>query len=60
MKLRIARKGTTEMLGDGCFRWAGAAVLGLLLVALATGWQHRRSVAAEHAAVAGPNPRSGS
>jgi ABC-2 type transport system permease protein len=50
MKLRIARKETTEMLRDGRFRWASAAVLGLLLVALATGWQHHRSVAAEHAA----------
>lgn len=47
---RIACKELTETLRDGRFRWAGAVVLGLLLVALATGWNHFRAVHAEHEA----------
>lgn len=47
---RIARKEITELLRDGRFRWTGAVVLGLLLVALATGWHHHRTVRAEHQA----------
>jgi len=47
---RIARKEVTELLRDGRFRWAGAVVLGLLLVTLATGWHHHRTVHAEHEA----------
>jgi ABC-2 type transport system permease protein len=46
----IARKELTDMLRDGRFRWAAAIVLGLLAVALASGWTHYRSVAAQHEA----------
>ena len=38
------------MLRDGRFRWSAVIVLGLLAVALASGWSHYRSVSAQHEA----------
>lgn len=52
MLLRIARHELRDVIRDGRFRWASALVLGLLLVALLTGWTHQRAVAAEHASAA--------
>ena len=46
----IARKELREMLRDGRFRIAGAAVLGLLLLSLALGDRQSRAVQAERAA----------
>ena len=46
----IARKELREMLRDGRFRVAGAAVLGLLLLSLALGHRQSRAVQAERAA----------
>ncbi len=46
----IARKELREMLRDGRFRVAGAAVLGLLLLSLALGYRQWRAVQAERAA----------
>jgi ABC-2 type transport system permease protein len=48
--LTIARREMTEMTRDGRFRWAGAIVLGLLLVSLGMGWKHAREVGAQHQA----------
>ncbi|MCA1572285.1 MAG: DUF3526 domain-containing protein [Chloroflexi bacterium] len=50
--LRIARHELRDVVRDGRFRWTSAAVLGLLLVALLTGWTYQRSVTAEHASAA--------
>jgi ABC-2 type transport system permease protein len=47
---RIARKEIVDTLRDGRFRWGGVVVLGLLLVALASGWAHQREIAATHQA----------
>lgn len=52
MLLRIARHEIRDVVRDGRFRWASAIVVGLLLVALLTGWTEQRSVAAEHASAA--------
>ncbi|HYZ85863.1 MAG TPA: DUF3526 domain-containing protein [Bryobacteraceae bacterium] len=46
----VARKEMLEMIRDGRFRWTAVITLGLLLGALALGWQHYRDVAAQHAA----------
>lgn len=46
----IARKEVQEMWRDGRFRWAGALLLGLLLVSLGMGWKHASEVGAQHAA----------
>jgi ABC-2 type transport system permease protein len=46
----IARKELREMLRDGRFRVAGAAVLGLLLLSLALGYRQSRAMQAERAA----------
>lgn len=48
----IARHELRDVVRDGRFRWASAIVVGLLLVALLTGWTYQRSVAAEHASAA--------
>ncbi|WP_373065010.1 ABC transporter permease [Gemmatimonas sp.] len=45
---RIAVKEMTEMFRDGRFRWASALLLGLMLVALATGATNSRALAREH------------
>ncbi len=47
MLLRIARKEFTEMVRDGRLRWAGAAIGGLLVVALAAGVTAHRATRAE-------------
>lgn len=44
----IARKEWTAIVRDGRFRWTGATVLGLLAIALVTGWQ---DVAAQRQAI---------
>ncbi len=52
MIFTIARKEAAEMLRDGRFRWAAAAVSVLLLVSLATGWAHHRQAEADRTAAA--------
>lgn len=47
---RIARKERTDIVRDGRFRWSGAIVLSLLVVAVASGWQQHQSLDAEHEA----------
>jgi ABC-2 type transport system permease protein len=46
----IAAKEFTDTLRDGRFRWGGAVVLGLLLVALGSGWVSQRELTAAHTA----------
>lgn len=50
MFFTIARKELLDMTRDGRFRWSAAITLGLLLGALALGWQHYREISQQHAA----------
>jgi len=50
MITRIARKEITDTVRDGRFRWGGVVVLGLLLLALGSGWAHQQEIAATHLA----------
>lgn len=48
MILRIARKEFVDLVRDGRFRWAAAAVMLLLAAAMAVGWRGWRDVREEH------------
>src|SRR5689334_23438397 len=48
MVATIVAKEAKEIVRDGRFRWAAGIVLGLLIAAVALGWQHYREVNAQH------------
>jgi ABC-2 type transport system permease protein len=52
MLTRIARHEFRDVVRDGRFRWASVITVGLLLIALLTGWSAQRAVSAEHASAA--------
>jgi ABC-2 type transport system permease protein len=58
MLLRIARHEVRDVLRDGRFRLAAVMILGLLSVALVTGWSYHRAVAAQHASAAETSRRT--